>query len=218
MRLSRYPRLLRLAAALLPLLTLPALAGCGDTCRLRVTNEIPDVTLASIEVRLDGTSYWGEVDLLSGSLDSGDTRGVRVPEGGPFLYDVRGSTSTGRSWTRHDVIACKPPNASLSVTLTDADRDEPCTWTLTNDTDGALVSVRLRRAGTLAWAREVLAGDLAMGEAIEFVMNDDEPTWDLQVEDATGDVWTRVDLARCDAGEARDIPISGDPDPLPEAR
>ena len=206
---------------LLILALLPALSACSDTCRLRVTNGVTDPADAgfnAIQVRLEGTSYWAEPDLLDGRLDPDDTRAVRVRESGPFPLDVRGTDALGRTWTRLDAVLCEPPDESLQLTLTDADRDQPCTWTVTNGTGTTIVNLRLRRAGTVAWAREVLEEDLADGAEIGFAMDDDDVVWDLQVTNDAGDLWSRFDLPRCADGADRSLPIDGAPDDLPEAR
>jgi len=186
-----------------------------------VTNEImdpADVELRSVQVRLDGMSYWGGEDLLDGWIAVGDTRAVRVAESGPFTLDVRASDSVGRTWTQLNVINCEAPDEDLELTFTDADRDQPCTWTASNDTAVGLLSLRLRRTGTIAWAREVLEEGLEVGESIEFAMDDDQFSWDLQAIGIGGDTWTQTDLDPCVDGAPRDLPITGEPDAPEETR
>ncbi len=212
---------MRSAPIIVLLLAAPFLTACGDKCRLKVTNAISDpadVGLTSVQVRLDGTSYWGDANLLDGQIDPGDSRSVRVDETAPFTLDVRGSDSVGRTWTQLNVIACEVPDESLAITLGDADRDRPCTWTASNDTDVGLLSLRLRRSGTLAWAREVLEEGLEIGESVDFVMDDDEFTWDLQAVGIGGDTWTRIELEACENGAPRDLPVTGAPDAPEETR
>jgi hypothetical protein len=211
----------RSAPIIVLLLVAPLLTACGDKCRLKVTNGISDpadVGLTTVQVRLDGTSYWGDVDLLDGQIDPGNTRSVRVDETAPFTLDVRGSDSVGRTWTQLNVVTCEVPDEGLAITLGDADRDRPCTWTASNDTDVGLLSLRLRRSGTLAWAREVLEEGLEIGDAIAFVMDEDEFAWDVMAIGIGGDTWTLTELEACVDGVARDLPISGEPDTPEETR
>lgn len=212
---------MRFALLIVLALTAPLLTACGDKCRLQVTNEImdpADVELTSVQVRLDGMSYWGGEDLLDGWIAVGETRAVRVAETGPFTLDVRGSDSVGRTWTQLNVISCDPPDEELELTLTDADRDQPCTWTASNDTNVGLLSLRLRRTGTIAWAREVLEEGLEVGASVEFAMDDDQFTWDLQAVGMGGDTWTLADLDPCVDGAPRDLPVTGEPDAPEETR
>lgn len=213
---------MRSAPLLLLLLCAPLLTACGDKCRLAVTNEITDpadVTLTVIEVRLEGTSYWGEVDLLDSRIDPEETRSVRVEESGPFTLGVRASDSVGRTWTRLDAVRCAVPDEGLELAITNADRDQPCNWMATNDTGVGILSLRLRRTGTIAWAREVLEEGLGAADSVTFVMDDDEFTWDLQAVGEGGDTWTQSALAACVDGAPRTLPIGGAPDaPEEEAR
>ncbi len=195
------------------------LTACGDKCRLRITNEISDPAdagLSVIEVRLEGTSYWAGVDLLEGQIAVGDTRAVRVQDTKPYTLDVRGSDSFGRTWTRLDAITCSVPDESLEITFTDADRDLPCSWMATNDTGVALLSLRMRRTGTIAWVREVLDEGMEAGDTVTFAMDDEEFAWDLQAVGLGGDTWTLPALEPCVDGAPRTLSITGQPD-APEA-
>jgi|GEM_PF-4134958 len=204
--------MIRLALLLAALVLLPS---CSDECLLTVHNEISepsDAVLTSVSVRLEGTSYWPDVDLLDGRIPAGMRRQVRIPPSTPFVLDIRATDSASRSWSRLDALVCDVPDDEMTFTFTDADRDRPCTWTLINDTDTAFVSALLRRSGTSPWSRELLENPLAAGATGSVLVDDDRPEWDLQARGEDGSTWTRAAVGRCTDGAALAISLSGEPD------
>ncbi|MCO4771253.1 MAG: hypothetical protein KDA24_14565 [Deltaproteobacteria bacterium] len=205
-------------------LTLALSPGCSDTCRVAVTHDIvaDDVVVFSIQARLEGTTGWESEDLLPGRFAFGETRTVRVPPSTPWTLDLHATDGATRSWTRLDALVCDVPDEQLELTLTDADRDQPCTWTLVNDLDQELLSVFMRRSDTIAWTRELIPEQpLAAGERLDFAVDDDRPLWDVQARADGGtelSLWTMKDLGPCEAGAALEVVISGDPDSTEEVR
>jgi hypothetical protein len=202
----------------LPLLLLAltaAQAGCSDECLLTVHNDIeetPEATLFSVSVRLEGTSYWTGVDLLDGRIPAGGQRQVRVPPSAPYFLDIQATDGATRSWSRLEALVCDVPDDELSFAFLAADRDRPCTWTVENETGGALSSVTLRRTGTAPWAREVLDAALEPGGAAEFGLDDDRPTWDIRGTSPSGATWTQLALGPCTDGARLSIPLAGPAD------
>ena len=203
---------------LLALVSFLALPGCAERCGVTVIHDIEeaDVTLFSLQTRLEGTTLWTAEDQLSGRFVRGQERVIRAQDASPWMQDLRATDGATRSWTRLDAIFCDVPDESVEITLTDADRDRPCSWTLVNDTDTPLLGSALRRSGTVAWTRELLEdASLEPGATLEFLMDDDRPTWELQARGGGGsalDRWTLTDLGPCDAGEPLTVTITGDPD------
>ena len=202
-----------------PFLTLTALAlmqtGCSDECLVTVHNEIsesPPVTLTSFQVRLEGTSYWSDVNLLDNPVPPGKKRQARIQASFPYALDLRASDST-RSWSRETALICDAPADFMQFSWTDADRDIPCTWTVTNETGGSLTSLMLRRAGAAVWVRELLSdSQLSDGESLDVQMDDASWSWDLRGSTPAPELetFTLLDLGACRDGEPKLVIVSDD--------
>jgi len=181
--------------------------GCAKQCKLTLDSAITeDVTLTTVQVRHEGTTIWGGENLLERPLEPGTTRILRLPQSAPWSLDLRAADSV-RSWSRLDALVCDVPDEQLTLTLTDADRDQPCTWTLQNETGGDLDRALLRPEGFAPWTRDLLDGALLSGEATTFVVDDEAHRWELQAR-AGDDTWTVTDLGRCDAGAEQTITLT----------
>lgn len=187
--------------------------GCSDECLLTVHNDItetPLVTVRSFQVRLEGTTYWADLNLLDNPIEPGKRRQVRVQGSFPYTLDIRASDST-RSWSRDAALVCDAPADFMQFTLLDSDRDVPCTWTVFNETGSSLASLVLRRAGTGAWVREILGDSpLPDGDSVDVQMDDAPWSWDLRGSTPIPalETFTLLDLGACRDGEARPIILS----------
>ncbi len=199
---------MRGSAPLMLLLVLPLAPGCAKQCKLTIeSGTTEDATITTVQVRHEGTTIWGGENLLERPLEPGETRVVRLPQSAPWSLDLRAADSV-RSWSRLDALVCDVPDEKLTLTLVDDDRDQPCTWTLQNDTGVDLDRALLRPEGFASWTRELLDVPLFAGESASFVLDDERPRWELQGR-ADGEIWTVTELGRCDAGTAQTITLAG---------